>query len=240
MSEHSSCNGTTSGLGELSREGDLQNIMKRRHTEVPQPSDSPAENRIAADVPPKAQHAPPHDECLDRAGPADPGVTAQLRALRTRGKPATPVEAAAALIELALHESNGPVEDLSRALGRLAKSVQGAVSGTRNSLTPGEREQLARELAICIESLQFHDRLTQQLTQIRNLLATLAFTNVPMDMAGRPLDGDPRNWEVLLENLRARFTSDSHRILFNLLLPGQGGRSNVPSLHANEGSIELF
>jgi hypothetical protein len=218
----------------------LQNIMKQRHTDVPRPSDSPAEKRTTADVPAIAQHAAPHDECLDRAGPADVGVTAQLRALRTRGKPATPVEAAAALIELALHESNGPVEDLSRALGRLAQTVQAAASGTTNGLTPSEHERLAHEVAICIESLQFHDRLTQQLTQIRNLLATLAFTNVPMDMAGRPLDSDPRNWEVLLENLRGRFTSDSHRILFNLLLPGAGGRSNVPSLHANEGSIELF
>jgi hypothetical protein len=102
------------------------------------------------------------------------------------------------------------------------------------------REQLAREVAICIENLQFHDRLTQQLTQVRNLLATLAFSDVPTDLAGRPLAGDPHNWLVLLENLRARFTSDSHRILFNLLLPGTGGRTTVPALHANEGSVELF
>jgi hypothetical protein len=205
--------------------------MKRRHTDVP---------RITADAPANVQNAALHDERSGRAGPADIGVTAQLRALRTRAKPATPVEAAAALIELALHESNGPVEDLSRALGRLAQTAQGAASDSTNSLASHERARLAQEIAICVESLQFHDRLTQQLTQVRNLLATLAFTNVPMDIAGRPLGGDPHNWEVLLENLRARFTSDSHRILFNLLLPGAGGRSNVPSLHANEGSIELF
>ena len=96
-------------------------------------------------------------------------------------------------------------------------------------------------MAICIESLQFHDRLTQQLTQVRNLLATLAFSAVPRDAAtGRPLEGDPHNWQVLLENLRARFTSDSHRILFNLLLPESGGRASLASLHANEGSVELF
>jgi hypothetical protein len=176
----------------------------------------------------------------------DISVTAQLRALHTRATPATPIEAAAALIELALHESNGPVEDLSRALGRLAQAVQDAAPGSPTSgLAAHEREQLAREVAICIESLQFHDRLTQQLTQVRNLLATLVFTSVPIanslvKMTGRPLDGDPHNWEVLLENLRARFTSDSHRILFNLLLPGEGARAGVPALHANEGSIELF
>ena len=105
-----------------------------------------------------------------------------------------------------------------------------------------QRAQFAREMGICIENLQFHDRLTQQLTQVRNLLAALAFSDVPTDAAGRSLEDDPHNWHVLLENLRARFTSDSHRILFNLLLPGLGGRKSVPppALHANEGSVELF
>jgi hypothetical protein len=177
----------------------------------------------------KRHHDVPHS-----SDHSDTSITSQLRALRTRAEPATPVEAAAALIALALHESNGPVEDLSSALGRMAQLVQdGASEGL-------PRQQLAREVAICIESLQFHDRLTQQLTQVRNLLATLAASEVARDAAGRPLAGDPHNWQVLLENLRARFTSDSHRILFNLLLPESGGRANLPSLHANEGSVELF
>jgi hypothetical protein len=148
--------------------------------------------------------------------------------MRSRAEPASPVEAAAALIELALHESDGPVEDLGGALTRLALLVQPR-PGDGVGGDPQLRAQVAREVAICIESLQFHDRLTQQLTQVRNLLATLV------------LKGDQHNWMVLLENLRARFTSDSHRILFNLLLPGTtGGRTSVPSLHANEGSVELF
>jgi len=184
-------------------------------------------------VPTEAQHAALHDERTGRAAP-DTSITSQLRALRTRAEPATPVEAAAALIELALHESNGPVEDLSGALARMAQVVQ---AGSSEGLPRG---QLARDVAVCIESLQFHDRLTQQLTQVRNLLATLAFSAVPRDAAGRPLEGDPHDWQVLMENLRARFTSDSHRILFNLLLPESGGRANAPSLHANEGSVELF
>jgi hypothetical protein len=171
----------------------------------------------------------------------DASVTTRLRALHTRAEPASPVEAAAALIELSLHESNGPVEDLSGALGRMAQLVQTSPGNTAGGAdTPIDRAQLARDVAVCVESLQFHDRLTQQLTQVRNLLATLAFSDVPTDVAGRPIEGDPHNWLVLLENLRARFTSDSHRILFNLLLPGSGGRSSVPSLHANEGSVELF
>jgi hypothetical protein len=191
----------------------------KRHTDVPRPP-APADKRKTVDVLSQPHHAASHD----------PGVTTRLRALRYRNEPATPVEAAAALIELCLHESNGPMEELSGSLARMAQLAQGEP----------DRARLAQEVAVCIENLQFHDRLTQQLTQIRNLLATLAFSDVPTDEAGRPLEGDPHNWLVLLENLRARFTSDSHRILFNLLLPGTGARTSVPALHANEGSVELF
>ena len=192
-------------------------------------------------MPSQLHHAASHDERPGRSNPLDAGVTTKLRALRTRAEPATPVEAAAALIELCLHESNGPMEDLSGALGRMAQLVHGEPDGgSGDAALEAHRSKLAQEVAVCIESLQFHDRLTQQLTQVRNLLATLAFSDVPMDRTGRPLEGDPHNWLVLLENLRARFTSDSHRILFNLLLPGTGGRTSVPALHANEGSVELF
>jgi hypothetical protein len=216
---------------EIPAEGGLLKIMKRQN-DVARP-DPAADKRIAAGAPSQIQHTASHDERRGRIA-VDGSVTAQLRALRTRAEPATPVEAAAALIELSLHESNGPVEDLTRALGRMARLVEGGGNA------PLDRGQLSRELAICIESLQFHDRLTQQLTQVRNLLATLACSDVPTDPAGRPLGGDQLNWQVLLENLRARFTSDSHRILFNLLLPGEAGRTSVAALHANEGSVELF
>jgi hypothetical protein len=198
----------------------------KRHTDVPR-RDAPADKRKKVDVPPQPHHAASHD---DRPGrdPVDTGVTTKLRALHTRTEPPSTVEAAAALIELALQESNGPVEDLGDALTRLALLV-GPKPGDGVGGDPQLREQVAREVSICIESLQFHDRLTQQLSQVRNLLATLV------------LKGDSHNWSVLLENLRGRFTSDSHRVLFNLLLPGgTGSRNNVPALHANEGSVELF
>lgn len=185
---------------------------------------------MTIDVPP--QLAASHDE--NSLQTTDTSITARLRALHTRTEPASPVEAAAALIELALQESAGPVEALGGALTRMAQLVH-----QRGDAAPPQA-RIAQEVAICIESLQFHDRLTQQLTQVRNILATLAFSDVPVDIAGRPLAADPKHWETLLENLRARFTSESHRVLFNLLLPGTGGRSSVPALHANEGSVELF
>ena len=129
------------------------------------------------------------------------------------------------------------MEELSSALGRMAQLVQ---TRPDTFTTAAEiQNQLARDVAVCIESLQFHDRLAQQLTQVRNILATLAFS-APTHMTGRPTESDPHKWMVLVENLRARFTSESHRILFNLLLPEGVSRPAVPALHADEGSVELF
>jgi hypothetical protein len=195
----------------------------KRHTDAPRP-EARAQKRKTGDVPAHTQHAASREARTDD----DTGVTTKLRALRSRAEPTSPVEAAAALIELALHESNGPVEDLGGALTRLAQLVSTKPGDA--AVEPELRARVAREVSVCIESLQFHDRLTQQLIQVRNLLATLV------------LKGDQHNWLVLLESLRARFTSDSHRILFNLLLPGTGAgaRTSVPALHANEGSVELF
>ena len=142
--------------------------------------------------------------------------------------PSAAIQAAAALIALAMHESQVPVVELGSALTRVAGKLNGDEPAVQF-----DRTTLARELAVCIENLQFHDRLMQQLTQVRNLLASLAAETLPAS-------ADQQSWNVLVENMRARFTSDSHRILFNLLLPVSGVPMTAPSLHANEGSIELF
>ena len=125
---------------------------------------------------------------------------------------------AAALLDLAIHESLASVETLGLALARIAAAS-------------GPAAPLCTELAVCIESLQFHDRMVQQLTQVRDLLAGAA--------AVHPLTADPCNWPALRERLRSHFTSESHRMLFNLLMPGEAAGAPV-RLHAEEGSVELF
>jgi hypothetical protein len=130
---------------------------------------------------------------------------------------------AAALIELALSESQRPVVELGEALSRVNAAVAAGAAPA------------ARDLETCVECLQFHDRMMQQLSQVRDLLAAVAATGaIEATPSGR------QSWPVLMENLRARFTSESHRILFNLLMPDDEGHSHAPSLHASEGSVELF
>ena len=130
---------------------------------------------------------------------------------------------AAALIELALSESQRPVTELGEALSRVSTTVTAGATPT------------ARDLEACVECLQFHDRMVQQLSQVRDLLSAVAASG-----SAATTPGGRQSWPVLMENLRARFTSESHRILFNLLMPDAEGHSHAPSLHASEGSVELF
>jgi predicted trehalose synthase len=130
---------------------------------------------------------------------------------------------AAALIELALSESQRPVTALGEALSRVSAAV-----ADDTPPSPGD-------LVTCVECIQFHDRMVQQLSRVRDLLAAVAAIG---SEATAP--GGQQSWPVLMENLRARFTSESHRILFNLLMPDSEGLNHAPSLHADEGSVELF
>jgi hypothetical protein len=130
---------------------------------------------------------------------------------------------AAALIELALSESQRPVTALGEAFSRVSAAVAAGSAPATG------------DLDACIECLQFHDRMTQQLSQVRDLLAAVAAAG---SAAAAP--GGKQSFPVLMENLRARFTSDSHRILFNLLMPDADGHCHAPSVHASEGSVELF
>jgi len=91
----------------------------------------------------------------------------------------------------AMRESQGPVDRMAAALermmralarhGRALERVRGerridAADESIAATPPLEelehcREALEREITICIESLQFHDSLMQQLTQVRAGLA---------------------------------------------------------------------
>jgi hypothetical protein len=139
-----------------------------------------------------------------------------------------------------MNETHNPVEELSGALGRKTQTLPELDGADCAGQLKQCREQLARDLAVCIESLQFHDRLIQQLTHVRNILASVTMGGLSAGAQGDSIAGDPQSWQVLVENLRSRFTSDSHRILFNLLVSSSGAHVNTPSLHANEGSVELF
>ncbi|MGH8227940.1 MAG: hypothetical protein ACREU3_08580 [Steroidobacteraceae bacterium] len=109
---------------------------------------------------------------------------------------AAAIEAAAALLTIAMHESHAPVNGMGSALERMAQTLARCARalGRERALDAQRRAgadagggseppdsplaaleacqaALERDIALCIESLQFHDRLIQRLAQVANHLA---------------------------------------------------------------------
>ncbi len=76
-----------------------------------------------------------------------------------------------------MQQSDTPISQLGGALERMARTLGGSGAPLFADSPTGAgadsraaRDALVRDIAVCIQSLQFHDRLMQQLTQARDLL----------------------------------------------------------------------
>jgi hypothetical protein len=147
---------------------------------------------------------------------------------------AATLEAIAAMLAIAMQESQRPIEKLAGALTRMARALaESAPTGAEP-----HREVFERELAVCIQGLQFHDRLMQQLAHVRNCVAAVHAGNPN----AAPEDNDAY-WVELRAGMRRRLSSDAQRAMLDLLLPPpgtHGGTGVYRQLHASEGSVELF
>jgi ATP/maltotriose-dependent transcriptional regulator MalT len=88
------------------------------------------------------------------------------------------VERAAGLLVHSMQEADTPIAELSDALARMAQTLNDPAMEVQSL-----RAEFARNIAVCIESLQSYDRLMQQLAQARDILTGLA--------ANKPLEGVP-------------------------------------------------
>jgi hypothetical protein len=150
------------------------------------------------------------------------------------------VQAAAVLLTLAMRDTEHPVTDLGQSLSRMVSTLtsvrQHIEKKPFNGDTDGTRMKLESELSICIQSLQFHDRLIQQLAAVRNLLTGLS-SHGPLCVAGF----GAQRWEELLNLLRDRLSADQHHQLFDLLMrTGELGNEFGADSAPEEGSVELF
>jgi len=130
--------------------------------------DAPHHGPVAKDRPGVVPE-PPADEELSAEGLTISAVKSQV---------------AASLVALAMHDSAGPIDNLSRALGRMQQALaaidtaaRGRTGAARASDLETWRDVFAREIAVCIQSMQFHDRLSQQLEQARAILAGVAINS---------------------------------------------------------------
>jgi hypothetical protein len=88
--------------------------------------------------------------------------------------PVIATDVAADLLCTAMRDTEAPVMEMAGALGRLSAFLAQAQSRARDPSACGSgcRDLIQDDVAICIQSLQFHDRLIQQLTAVRRLMGS--------------------------------------------------------------------
>jgi len=150
------------------------------------------------------------------------------------------VQAAAVLLSLAMRDTEIPVQDLGQSLSRMVSTVTSLRDRVAERRANGdvkmEPMQLEGELSVCIQSLQFHDRLIQQLAAVRNLLTSLG-PHGQLDVSGF----GAKRWEELLRMIRERLSADQHHQLFDLLMrTGEVDGTLKGEILPAEGSVELF
>jgi hypothetical protein len=101
---------------------------------------------------------------------------------------------AASQIEVALREAEPPVAELADIVAGLGATAAGATAAT---------------------ALQFHDRLSQRLTHVRDTLASLA-----KFLDERSHHGPGSNWERLRADIRRQYSMEQERVMFDLLVGG--------------------
>ncbi len=147
------------------------------------------------------------------------------------------IETAAVVLTLAMQDTEWPASDLGGALERISRILRTWRDRSGNPLAVADADKaIASELAICLQSLQFHDRLMQQLAAVRSLLASLVSDAPP---AGS--EHGAKRWQELLQQIRNRLTADSQHKLFQMLMRnGTIDGAIVGAGHAAEGGVELF
>ena len=127
------------------------------------------------------------------------------------------LDAACDQIELALQESQPSVDALGEALRRLAAMLATPDNADREDALTAMRGEMMR----AITCLQYHDRMTQHLTHVRDYLAESAGQLAAQET------GSDTHWT----GLHRRLVSEAGRMY--------PARSTAPG-HAASGEIDLF
>jgi hypothetical protein len=136
-------------------------------------------------------------------------------------------------LDAAMLDASAEAELLSRAVAALGER------GAQMRDTGGESTQ-AKALPIladaqrAMRALQFHDRLSQRINHVRDALARV---HASVATSGG------EEWRQLHESIRALYTMEDERQIFDALVKREGprhGAQDEESRDAPMGSVELF
>jgi hypothetical protein len=133
---------------------------------------------------------------------------------------------AASQIEVSLRDAEQPVATLCRSITALAAAAD-VIDGSLGQLPDtdecadvrrmlqGQRDALRHRAEEASVALQFHDRLVQRLTHVRDSLAALGdFVDANAH------HGPSADWDGLRRRIRDQYSMEQERVMFDLLVSG--------------------
>lgn len=156
----------------------------------------------------------------------DDGVVRELRRF---------LELGAAQLDAAMRESDARVEKLASAVSAVAADARALELAGRTLESPDAQtvqyaRQRIRELSqalsahadATVTALQFYDKLIQRLTHVREGLV------MPSDSAAS--QAGTVDWNALLEQVRARYSTVEERVLFDFMMRGLNAEQMLKAL----------
>lgn len=144
------------------------------------------------------------------------------------------LELVAMQLEVAMQNAAAQAERLSQSVAQFASvgARLGAHTRASGDTALAEHAQaIEDEAARAMMAMQFHDQLTQRVTHVRDALG---------DLHDELLGGGTPDWTALAAKMRAHYTMEDERRLFDLVMwafPGATERRDEESLTS---SVELF
>jgi hypothetical protein len=134
-------------------------------------------------------------------------------------------------LDAAMLDASAEAELLSRAVASL--SERGAhMRDTGGDTTQAKALPIVADAQRAMRALQFHDRLSQRVTHVRDALARV---HACVATTG----GD--EWRALNDSIRALYTMEDERQIFDALVnKGAGESRREASQDPPAGSVELF
>jgi hypothetical protein len=134
-------------------------------------------------------------------------------------------------LDAAMLDASAEAELLSRAVAALGE--RGAhMRDTGGDATHAKALPIVADAQRAMRALQFHDRLSQRITHVRDALARL-HASVATGQCGE--------WQTINEAIRALYTMEDERQIFDALVTRRLPREDDRVREAEQcGSVELF
>jgi hypothetical protein len=150
------------------------------------------------------------------------------------------LDLAAAQVEVALREGEADLGALTEAFATVGAELQTLRATTPTPDVVGACARMESQLAVAVVAFQFFDRLSQRLQHVQEALQRIA----GMVSDGSDVPGHEA-WERLRRHIRASYSMEHERLMFDLLVGGASADEVLAALAAlksggSAGHVELF